>query len=116
MRPDLERLRVADVDADVGGEPLDVRVARSMHVPFGRRISGLTVFRGDFVGRRRARIFAGRTLTGGGRTILRRQARPWRADESGEEEDNETRTGTQDDFHRWPFAASCGDRAASNCG
>ena len=27
-----------------------------------------------------------------------------------------TRTGMQDAFQRWPFAASCGDRAASNRG
>src|SRR6185436_13734830 len=48
---DLERHRLAGVDADVGGEALDLQVARSVDVPFGRRIPRLAVFRDDPVRR-----------------------------------------------------------------
>jgi hypothetical protein len=48
---DLERHRLAGVDADVGGEALDLQVARSVDVPFGRWIPRLAVFRDDPVRR-----------------------------------------------------------------
>ena len=45
----LEVDGLAVVDADVGGEPLDVRVARSVDVPFARRVPGLGVLADDRV-------------------------------------------------------------------
>ena len=49
---DLELDRFAAVDADVGGEPLDARVAFAVDVPFAFRVAGLRVLADDFVVRR----------------------------------------------------------------
>ena len=50
---DLEEDRLALIDADVGGESLNRRVARATHVPLARRVAGQLVLADDRVGVRR---------------------------------------------------------------
>src|SRR5206468_1557976 len=58
MRPDLEVDAFTDVDAHLGGEALDRRVAVGVDIPFGSRVPRLAVFRDDLVRGRSTRIHA----------------------------------------------------------